>query len=145
METTHSGSESGAFRLDAGLEFHKVIDFDKRQLRRALVKGAAEVRKSARRMVSRAAVSNPGEFPGVDAGRLKRAIGTVKKGSKGGWIRVGVRSIPGSMFYPAVLFYGSRKRGIAKRGNYITAALDEKRDLIRNDIRSALKGALVPR
>ena len=40
MDEQHVSSESGLVRLDAGLKFHKTIDFDKRQLRRALVMAA---------------------------------------------------------------------------------------------------------
>lgn len=99
--------------LRLGLVGHSVIDYDKGPARRSLVKGAALIRKEARRLLSRRAASAPGEIPGQLTGRYKRAIGIVKKGSKGGWIKVGVRSIPGSIFYPAFLFYGV-KRGPAK-------------------------------
>lgn len=133
------------FEAEVGLFGHHTIDFDKRALRRALVKGAAEIRKAARRMISRNAISKPGEFPGQNTGAMKRAIGIVGKGTKGGWIKVGVRTIKGSIFYPAFLFYGSPSTHLAKRGNYITAALAERHEVIRSDIRAALRNALVPR
>lgn len=140
-----SAGGGGPFDLQVGLEFHKTIDYDRKAMRRALVKGAAEVRKEARRIVSRRAISAPGEFPAQQTGQLKRAIGVVSKGSKGGWIKVGVRSIKGSVFYPAFLFYGSPKTGLAARGNFMTAALQTKREGVRGMIRAALKDSLVPR
>lgn len=145
MDVEQSLSSSGGIELEVGLRFHKTIDFDRRALRRALVKGGGEVRKAARRLVSRNAVSGAGEYPGVDSGALKRAIGIVSKGSKGGWVKVGVKSIKGSFFYPAVLYYGSPKRNIARRGNFMTAALSEVAPQVRQTIRAALANSLVPR
>ena len=141
---TQSGN-LGGIEVQVGLEFHKIIDYDRKAMRRALVKGGAEVRKAARRLVSRRAISRPGEFPATQTGALKRAIGIVSKGSKGGWVKVGVRSIPNSAYYPAFLFYGSPKNGLEKRGNFMVAALDQKREGVRNMIRAALKDSLVPR
>lgn len=135
----------GGFDLFVGLEYHKVIDFDKKSLRKALRQGAADVRKEARRMISRRAISAPGEMPGQQSGALKRAIGIVSRGSKGGWIKVGVRSIPGSAFYPAFLFYGSPKTGLEKRGNFMEAALGNRREAVRGMIRGALRDSLKPR
>ncbi len=145
MEHQHSSGEVAGVRLFVGLDFHQAIDFDRRHLRRALIQGARVVRKEARTLVARRIVSQPGEFPGQQSGALRRAIGVIGKGSKGGWIKVGVRAIPGSFYYPAVLFYGSPKRHIAARGNFMTAALAHKSEEIRDQVRSALRHALVPR
>ena len=144
---THEGSSGdiSGIKLHVGLEFHSVIDYDRRQMRRALVKGAAVVRKEARTLVSRQMVSQPGEFPGEQTGAMRRAIGVIGKGSKGGWIKVGVRAIPGSFYYPAVLFYGSAARNIAARGNFMTTALAHRGDQVRDQVREALRHALVPR
>lgn len=168
--------------VKVGLDFHKTIDYDSRAMRRALIKGAAEVRKAARRLIARRAISAPGEFPGQSSGTLRRSIGVIAKGSKGGWIKIGVRKTAGmDAFYPAFLFYGvkkmrriaaaapgegvgksnRRKRGaraalvaernastgyiVAPRANYIIAALDSKRDLVKNIVQDALRNALVPR
>jgi len=142
---SNSGSVSG-LQLECGLEFHKSIDYDRKAMRRALNKGAAEIRKAARRLVSRRAISAAGEYPGLQTGTLRKAIGVVSRGSKGGWVKVGVRKIAGmDMFYPAPLFYGSRKNNLAARKNYMVDALEEKREPIRGYIRSELANALVPR
>ncbi len=145
MNHQHSSGEIAGLRLFVGLDFHQAIDFDRKHLRRALVNGARAVRKEARTLVARRIVSQPGEFPGQQSGALRRAIGVIGRGSKGGWIKVGVRAIPGSFYYPAVLFYGSPKRHIAARGNFMTAALAHKSEEIRDQVRSALRHALVPR
>lgn len=145
MDSERASGVVGGISLSAGLTFHKVIDYDRKAMRRALVKGAAQIRKEARRIVSRRAISRPGEVPGMQTGALKRAIGIVSKGSKGGWVKVGVRTIQGSVFYPAFLHYGSPKTNLQKRGNFMIQALDVKRETVRDEIREALKNSLVPR
>lgn len=152
MDRQTTTGSLGGFDLSVGLEFHKIIDYDRRAMRKALREGAAQVRKEARRIVSRRAISLSGDFPGLQTGALKRAIGIVGKGSKGGWIKIGVRkSKEMKDFYPAFLFYGSNIVGrgrngvLTRRGNFMTAALAAKRDTVRSQIRSALQNSLVPR
>ncbi|MDE2441877.1 MAG: HK97 gp10 family phage protein [Betaproteobacteria bacterium] len=146
MDKEISAGSFGGFDVRVGLEFHKTIDYDRKAMRKALREGAAQVRKEARRIVSRRAISAAGDFPGLQSGALKRAIGIVSKGSKGGWIKVGVRkSKEMTAFYPAFLFYGSTKNNLARRGNFITTALAAKRESVRGQIRDALKHSLVPR
>lgn len=132
--------------LQVGLQGYKIIDYDRRALRKAMREGAAQVRKEARRIVSRRAISRAGEYPGLRTGRLRRAIGVVGRGSKGGWIKVGVRRTAEMKdFYPAFLFYGSPSTGLAKRGNFMETALKNRRDSIRGAARAALQNSLVPR
>lgn len=145
MERDSTEAQVAGIKLHVGLDFHRTIDYDRKAMRRALVKGAAVVRKEARTLVSRRVVSQPGEFPGEVTGAMRRAIGVIGRGSKGGWIKVGVRAIPGSFYYPAVLFYGSTKRNIAARGNFMTSALANRGGEIREQVREALRHALVPR
>ncbi len=143
---THQSTQSvgNGLQLDVQLDFTDWT-LNKKPIRASLVKGAAVVRKEARRIVSRRAVSLAGEFPGMQTGALKRAIGIVGKGSKGGWVKVGVRSIPNSVFYPAFLFYGSPKTNLAKRGNFMEQALDHRRDEVRNMIRASFQQAIEAR
>ena len=145
MERDSTEGQAAGIQLHVGLELHRTIDYDRKAMRRALVKGAAVVRKEARTLVSRRVVSQPGEFPGEVTGAMRRAIGVIGKGSKCGWIKVGVRAIPGSFYYPAVLFYGSTKRNIAARGNFMTSALANRGGEIREQVRDALRQSLVPR
>jgi hypothetical protein len=146
MEKQFNSAAKGGIELSVGLEFHKVIDYDRKALRKALREGAAQVRKEARRIVSRRAISLAGEDPGLRTGALRRAIGIVGKGSKGGWIKIGVRkSKEMTDFYPAFLFYGSPRTGLAKRANFMETALGNKREAVRDQVRAALRNALVPR
>lgn len=140
-----SGNALGGLEVSVGLDFHKVIDYDRKKMRAALTRGAGEVRKEARRLLSRRAVSRPGEVPGRQSGRLWRAIGVVSRGSKGGWIKVAPKSIEGRTFYPAFLFYGSKKTGLEPRANYMEEALQNKASSVRAEAREALRGALVAR
>lgn len=146
MDKESNSAAIGGIELSVGLEFHKIIDYDRKALKKAMREGAAQVRKEARRIVSRRAISAAGEFPGLQTGALKRAIGIVGKGSKGGWIKIGVRkSKEMKDFYPAFLFYGSPSTGLAARGNFMVTALNSKREAVRSQIRAALKDSLVPR
>lgn len=149
-----SGNDRSGFSIDVGLEFHKTIDYDRKAMSKALAGGGKDVIKEARRIVSSRAISAPGGNPGEISGALKRSIGVVTKGSKGGWIKVGPRRTKEMeakakkakwAFYPAFLFYGSPKTGLAKRNNFMVDALQNKRDAVRSVIRSALKDSLVPR
>lgn len=149
-----TGNDISGIRVDVGLEFHKTIDYDRKAMRKALAGGGRDVIKEARRIVSRRAISAPGETPGEVTGALKRSIGMVTKGSKGGWIKVGPRRTkeleakaikPKWAFYPAFLFYGSSSTGLAKRANFMETALQNKRESVRSVIRAALKDSLVPR
>lgn len=146
MERENSKGNTGGVQLSVGLAFHKIIDYDRKAMRRALVKGGAVVRKEARRIVSRRAISAAGEFPGLQSGALRRAVGIVSKGSKGGWVKIGVRKTQEmAAFYPAFLFYGSQKNHLEARGNFVGAALDATRETVRSGIRDALKDSLVAR
>lgn len=131
--------------INVGLTGHKTIDYDRKAMRKALREGGGLVRKEARRLLSRRAISAPGEIPGMQTGALKRAIGIVSRGSKGGWVKIGVRAIKGSIFYPAFLFYGSPKTGLEKRANFMEMALDNRRTDVKSLIQGALSDSLVPR
>lgn len=133
----------GEIEFNVGLTGHKTIDYDRKAMRAALREGAGEIRKEARRLVSCHAISQPGDYPGMATGALKRAIGIVSRGSRGGWVKVGVRSIKGSVFYPAFLFYGTPN--IKKRANFMSEALNHKREDVRGRISNSLKNCLIPR
>jgi hypothetical protein len=145
-----TGNDISGIRMDVGLQFHKTIDYDRKKMRRALNEGAKDVRKEARRLLSRKALasqlaSQPGDAPFMQTGRLMRSIGTISRGNKGGWVKVGPRTIKGSVFYPAFLFYGAAKIGLAKRANYMEQALANKAAGIKTRTKSLLAEALVPR
>lgn len=144
MERETQSTNLGGISVHATLEGHSRIDFDKRAIKKALRKAGGDIRKAARRLVARRAVSSPGDFPGRVTGALLRSI-KLKVSSGGFWAKVEPQKIPEmKSFYPAFLFYGT-KRGVAKRSNYMIAALDVQRENVRSQIRDALKHSLVPR
>lgn len=136
-------SDALGFRAD--VQGGGAFKVERKVRRRALNKGAAVVRAEARRLVSRRAVSAPGEAPGMQTGALRRAVGTVSKGSKGGWIKVGVRTIKGSIFYPAFLFYGSPKTGLEKRANFVAQALNNVQPAVKTVISQAVRDSVTVR
>jgi hypothetical protein len=84
-------------------------------------------------------------MPGRRSGVLQRSI-KVKVSSGGFWAKVApYKTNEMKVFYPAFLFYGSAKRNIEKRGNYMEFALNTRRAAAQGAIQSALQGALKPR
>lgn len=121
------------------------IDFDKKKIRKTMRTLGRDVQKEARRLVARRAISGAGEYPGRQTGRLWRAI--KYRVSKPGFL---VKIMPGKTadmkdFYPAFLLYGSKKRDLAPRKNYMTDALDNRRSVARGALRNALMDSLKPR
>ncbi|WP_147375762.1 hypothetical protein [Noviherbaspirillum cavernae] len=169
--------------VNVTLAGHSRIDFDRKRVRKALRTEAQAVRKIARRLVARRAISEPGEFPGKDSGALQRSIKFKILSRHGFAVRVAPYKTAemGKDFYPAYLWYGTRglgrierlapgegvgrsnrrRRGeraalvaaraekgnyvVAPRKNYMTAALDARREAAQTGIREALKDALKPR
>ena len=137
--------------MNAGMQIsvafagHSRIDFDKKPIKKVLRQQGGEVRKVARRLVARRAISAPGEMPGRQTGVLMRSI-KVKVASGGFWARISpFKTNEMEVFYPAFLFHGSTKRNIQKRANYMAVALDARRLSAQGAIQSALQGALIPR
>lgn len=132
--------------INATLSGFSRIDFDGKKIRKTMRLLGREVQKEARRLVARRAISGAGEYPGRQTGALWRAI--KYRVSKPGFL---VRIQPdkteemGGDFYPAFLNYGSNKRNLAKRKNFMTASLESRRDMARRAIKRALRDALVPR
>jgi hypothetical protein len=120
--------------------FDRLI-FNKRELKAAIRKGGGEVRREARRLIARRAISAAGDFPGYDSGAMSRAI-KVKVGSGGGYAKIAPFKT-GDMkdFYPAFLEYGT-SRGLRPRKNFMIAALDNKQAAIRAAISASLRRAL---
>lgn len=126
------------------IQGHSRIDFDKRQIRKAMRRLGSDVRKEARRLVSRRAISGAGDYPGRDTGALMRSI-KARVSRPGFLVRISpTRTSEMKDFYPAFLGYGVAGR-IAKRKNYMTDALDNRADNVRTVLRAALQDALIPR
>lgn len=86
----------------------KFFDFDKKVIKRGLRNVGRDIRKEARQLISRKAVSAPGDFPGKDTGVMSKSIkATVSRSGHSVWIRptktAGMRD-----FYPAFVIYGHR-------------------------------------
>ena len=120
------------------------IIFDKRELKKAIRAGGAVVRREARRLIAKRAVSSPGEFPGYMSGALSRSI-KVKVGTGGGYAKImPYKTKQMKTFYAAYLNAGT-SRGLKPRKNFMTAALENKQVKIRAAIRAALSHALMAR
>lgn len=158
--------------LTARIAGHSTIDFDKRTVRKAMRAIGIDVRRTARRMVSRRAVSKPGEYPGRDTGALMRSI-RYRVSNPGFLVRIAPMTIEGAnSFYPAILAYGVRSGATRRnnhraqsyvrkrrpdvvitgtdwrlepRANYMADALAQREAHIQSVLRTALYGALNPR
>jgi len=120
--------------------FDRLI-FNKRELKSAIRKGGGEVRREARRLIAKRAISGAGDFPGKVTGAMSRSI-KVKIGSGGGYAKIApFKTAEMKVFYPAFLEYGT-SRGLKPRKNFMIAALDNKQAVIRAVISAALQKAL---
>ncbi|MDP3088864.1 MAG: hypothetical protein Q8M99_11845 [Methylotenera sp.] len=133
------------FEVNATISGFSRIDFDKKKIRRALQIEGRAVQKLSRKLVSKRILDSVGDYPAKKTGRLMRSIKS--KVSKSGFL---VRIAPQKTaemkdFYPAFLHYGSKKNNLAPRKNFMTDALDARRDVSRVAILNALEGALIPR
>lgn len=149
MHTTQASSRGEVMVVNATIIGHSKIDFDRKKIRKTLRVEGRKLQREARRRVSRRAVSTAGQDPGLDSGTLRKSIDLVWGRGAGWWVKVepttkGIKA-SGKMYYPAVLYYGSAKRGIEPRANYMTEALMTRAAPARAAIRAALEEALIPR
>ena len=104
---------SEAFRFKAAftppLQF---ADLDKKELKKGLGKLGSEVRKIARKLIAKRAVSKPFKNPGKVTGALQASV-TVKSSRSGFSTIVASRDVAafrkksdGDFFYPYALYYG---------------------------------------
>lgn len=87
-------------------------DFDKKELKKGLGAVGAEVRKIARSLIAKRAVSKPFENPGKVTGALQASV-TAKSSRSGFSTIVASRDVAafrkksdGNFFYPYALYYG---------------------------------------
>jgi hypothetical protein len=129
------------------------LDFDKKEIRKAMRRAGVLVRAEGRKLVSKRGVSETGQYPGMGKGRLRRSI-NYRVSRAGFMVKIEpAKTADMKDFYPAFLWYGVRrgaKRGkshrkqaatgawrIAPRENYMVDALNNRGD----DVRSLLKRA----
>lgn len=86
------------------------VDFDRVPVNKVIAKEAREIRKIARRMIARRAISVAGDFPGRQTGALWRSIRVrVNKRYSFAVIRPEKTAEMGS-FHPYMLLRGTKKR-----------------------------------
>jgi len=86
-------------------------DFDRKEVRKVILGQAREVRKIARRMVSRKAISAPGEFPGKSSGQLQKSIKVFPGKDNSLFALVRPHKTEGmGVFYPEMLNVGTKRR-----------------------------------
>lgn len=148
---------------------HSHLDFDRRQIRKAMRKIGTDVRKEGRRLVARQSIaisiknygafsalnyswvsSGAGEMPNKRSGLLQKSI-NFRVSKPGLLVSIRPDKVEGMKdFYPAFLNYGvKRKRGsgwrIAPRANYMEEALNNRKTAARETLSDALQNALIAR
>lgn len=127
----------------------RFADFDVRVLKRHLRKQANKIRKEARRLVSKRGVSNPGDFPGLRTGRMRKGIKVeVWKSGYGATIRPTVpdKTAP----YPQYVVFGhlgpkKTSPKTAARANFMVAAADRVGEgQLKEGLRIALESSFKP-
>ncbi len=84
------------------------LDFDSKKLKPSIRKVAQDVRKEARKLISRRAVSQPGAFPGKDSGEMQRSI-TLRVSRDGFSASIApTKTSKMKEYYPAFVVYGHR-------------------------------------
>ncbi|WP_455913039.1 hypothetical protein [Pseudomonas syringae] len=134
------------------------LDFDKKEIRKAMRKAGVLVRAEGRKLVSKRAVSEKGQYPGMRMGRLRRSI-KYRVSRAGFLVKIEPQKTADMKgFYPAYLWYGVRrgaKRGkshkkqeatgawrIEPRENYMVDALNNRADDVRSILKRAFAEAL---
>lgn len=134
------------YEVNTTITGFKTVDFHKKKIRKVLRSEGGKIRKIARGLVMRRAISNSDEYPGRRTGRLMRSI-KAKVSRSGFLVRVSPQKTAemGEDFYPAFLFYGSITNNLAKRKNYMEEALVRRREGARAAILDALKDSIQAR
>lgn len=138
------------------------IDYDGRELRKTLRKAGSDVRRIARKLISKRAVSEAGEFPGKQTGEMAKSIRVHV--SRSGY-SVSIHPTKTSRmpaYYPAFVVYGHRaphsetkeearahkarsgKKVAAPRKNFIVDAATENRLQFERDMYEALSNSIKP-
>lgn len=153
-------SKPGVYMHIEGFDgFDRSVDFDKREIRKAMRRAGSLVTKASRKKVSRKSESKAGEYPGKRLGNLAKSI-RAKVSRSGFMVRIEPKagsSIPSSAPYFAYLFYGVKRGAVRRkdhraqssgpyrvepRANYMTDALDEEAPAVRNLLSAALAAGL---
>ena len=139
---------------------YRKIDYDPKALKQPLRKSGNAVRKIARKMISRKAVSEAGQFPGKQTGEMAKSI-KVKVSKSGYSVAVyptKTQAMPA--YYPAFVVYGHRapysetaqearshkqragKKVAAPRKNFVPEAADKYAKTFESEMFDALGNAI---
>lgn len=139
---------------------YRKIDYDPKALKQPLRKSGNAVRKIARKMISREAVSEAGQFPGKQTGEMAKSI-KVKVSKSGYSVAVyptKTQAMPA--YYPAFVVYGHRapysetaqearshkqragKKVAAPRKNFVPEAVDKYAKTFESEMFDALGDAI---
>ena len=139
---------------------YRKIDYDPKALKQPLRKSGNAVRKIARKMISRKAVSEAGQFPGKQTGEMAKSI-KVKVSKSGYSVAVyptKTQAMPA--YYPAFVVYGHRapysetaqearshkqragKKVAAPRKNFVPEAADKYAKTFESEMVDALGDAI---
>lgn len=139
---------------------YRKIDYDPKALKQPLRKSGNAVRKIARKMISREAVSEAGQFPGKQTGEMAKSI-KVKVSKSGYSVAVyptKTQAMPA--YYPAFVVYGHRapysetaqearshkqragKKVVAPRKNFVPEAADKYAKTFESEMFDALGDAI---
>lgn len=139
---------------------YRKIDYDPKALKQPLRKSGNAVLKIARKMISRKAVSEAGQFPGKQTGEMAKSI-KVKVSKSGYSVAVyptKTQAMPA--YYPAFVVYGHRapysetaqearshkqragKKVAAPRKNFVPEAADKYAKTFESEMFDALGDAI---
>ena len=139
---------------------YRKIDYDPKALKQPLRKSGNAVRKIARKMISREAVSEAGQFPGKQTGEMAESI-KVKVSKSGYSVAVyptKTQAMPA--YYPAFVVYGHRapysetaqearshkqragKKVAAPRKNFVPEVADKYAKTFESEMFDALGDAI---
>ena len=139
---------------------YRKIDYDPKALKQPLRKSGNAVRKIARKMISRKAVSEAGQFPGKQTGEMAKSIKVTvsKSGYSVAVYPTKTQAMPA--YYPAFVVYGHRapysetaqearshkqragKKVAAPRKNFVPEAADKYAKTFESEMFDALGDAI---
>ena len=130
-------SEQSQIKIDS----LSLWDFDLDVLRDRLKEERKEYRKEARKRVARDVISGGGEYPGKRTGNLQKTI-FVKYFRSGLGFYMTHKMKKDEIRYPFVLAYGSKKRSISPRKDYMEDTVIARRTATLLRIRESVKKSI---
>ena len=102
--------------LSLRIKFDELLtfsDIDGKELKKTQRKVGREVQKIARKLVSKRAISKPGDVPGMNTGKLRKAI-SYRPSRSGFSVGISSKSKGFDVYYPSFVYYGHRGPGADK-------------------------------